>query len=330
MKDCGMHRFCKFAIVLALGGLLAVNVGADTLHLTDGSTVSGEVVTLDDKGVVLKQSDGNYSDHIPWSKLSQADLRSFQDNPKAAQYVEPWVELTQEDKAKRTEIVVKEVPHSQRPNRGSLLGAMVGSGMGVFLLLVLYAGNLYAAYEVSIFRGRSAGTVCGLAAVAPVIGPIIFLCLASPAASRLASKPPEEWRPPSEEFAEAAVAEVVATAEAPQAEAAAGAAAAEPGAPAPAAAPALPPTKSYLRGQYTFNRRFFETQMPGFFGVVRGGADKDMVLSIRSARGTHVGQRIQRITANELHLQVQKQSASEEVLIPFVEIQEVQLKHKDA
>jgi len=40
--------------------------------------------------------------------------------------------------------------------------------------------------------------------------------------------------------------------------------------------------------------------------------------------------RITRIAANELHLQVQKGHASEEVMIPFIEIQEVRLKHKDA
>ena len=42
------------------------------------------------------------------------------------------------------------------------------------------------------------------------------------------------------------------------------------------------------------------------------------------------GQRITRISANDMHLQVQKGHASEELMVPFIEIQEVQLKHKDA
>src|SRR5262249_27127050 len=92
----------------------------------------------------------------------------------------------------------------------------------------------------------------------------------------------------------------------------------------------LPETQTFQRGAFTFNRRFFETKFPGFFGVVKREADKDLVLSIKSARGDYIGQRITRIAANDLHLQVQKGSASEEVMIPFSEFQMIQLKHKDA
>ena len=83
--------------------------------------------------------------------------------------------------------------------------------------------------------------------------------------------------------------------------------------------PALPPTTTYQRGQFTFNRRFIETKFPGFFGVVRRDADRDMVLIIKSSRGEYFGQRISRIAANDLHLQVQRGHATEEVMIPFVE-----------
>ena len=97
-----------------------------------------------------------------------------------------------------------------------------------------------------------------------------------------------------------------------------------------AAASTLPATKTFPRGQFTFNRRFFETQVPTFFAVVRSEADKDMVLSVKSLRGTHTVQRISRISSNEMYVQVQKGHASEEIVVPFAEIQEVQLKHKDA
>jgi hypothetical protein len=96
------------------------------------------------------------------------------------------------------------------------------------------------------------------------------------------------------------------------------------------AKPSLPPTTTYQRGQFTFNRRFLETKFAGFFGVIRRDADRDMVLVIKSARGEYVGQRISRIAANDLHLQIQRGHATEEVMIPFVEIQEIKLKHKDA
>jgi hypothetical protein len=64
--------------------------------------------------------------------------------------------------------------------------------------------------------------------------------------------------------------------------------------------------------------------------VVRRDADKDLVLVIKSARGEYIGQRISRIAANDMHLQVQRGPATEEVMIPFTEIKEVQIKHKDA
>jgi hypothetical protein len=99
---------------------------------------------------------------------------------------------------------------------------------------------------------------------------------------------------------------------------------------AAAAGPVLPPTKTFPRGQFTFNRRFFETQMPGYFAVHRPEADKEMVMTIKANRGTYVIQRISRISPNDMYVQVQKGHASEEVMLPFVEIQEVQLKHKDA
>jgi hypothetical protein len=92
----------------------------------------------------------------------------------------------------------------------------------------------------------------------------------------------------------------------------------------------LPETITYRRGQYTFNRRFFETKFSGFFGVVRRDADRDMILVIKTTRGEYAGQRISRIAANDLHLEVHRGSASEEVLIPFTEIQQISHKHKDA
>jgi hypothetical protein len=55
-----------------------------------------------------------------------------------------------------------------------------------------------------------------------------------------------------------------------------------------------------------------------------------MLLIFKTARGDYVGQRITRIATNDLHLQVQKGAASEEVMLPFTEIKEIVLKHKDA
>jgi hypothetical protein len=100
-------------------------------------------------------------------------------------------------------------------------------------------------------------------------------------------------------------------------------------APTEPAASALPPPTIFQRGQFTFNRRFIETKFAGFFAVVRRDADKDMVLLVKSARGQYFAERISRIAANDMHLQVRRGAATEEVMVPFQEIQEIRLQHKD-
>jgi hypothetical protein len=54
------------------------------------------------------------------------------------------------------------------------------------------------------------------------------------------------------------------------------------------------------------------------------------VLAIKTNRGEFVGQRISRIAANDMHLEIQRGGATEEILIPFQEIQKITLRHKDA
>jgi len=85
----------------------------------------------------------------------------------------------------------------------------------------------------------------------------------------------------------------------------------------------------FKRGEFSFNRRFFETKFAGFFRVVPSEAEKDLVLVFTAARGQFVGRRIMRITPNELYLQVFNNNASADEMIPFVEIAEVQIRHKD-
>src|SRR5260370_35531975 len=60
------------------------------------------------------------------------------------------------------------------------------------MLLILYLANIYAGYEISIFRNQPAALVAGVAAVAPVVGPIVFLCLPQ----RIPKGAEEELHPP--------------------------------------------------------------------------------------------------------------------------------------
>jgi len=85
----------------------------------------------------------------------------------------------------------------------------------------------------------------------------------------------------------------------------------------------------FTRADFSFNRRFFETKMANFLKLVPSSADKDMVLWIKSARGEFSGRRITQITPAELRLQIFKGEATADETIPFVEIFEVQIRHKD-
>ena len=64
--------------------------------------------------------------------------------------------------------------------------------------------------------------------------------------------------------------------------------------------------------------------------MVPGDAEKDKVIYIKSSRGEHVGSRLTRIQPNELFLQVQKGDATSDVIIPFNDIFEIQIRPKDA
>jgi hypothetical protein len=315
-------RLCLVIGLLACG-LIAAPVRAETFKLANGETLAGEVLvpSANDAGAQIKVGEGEYK-RISWASFSQEDLKKFARIPKLEPYVQPFIEVSPEEKIKKTEVVIKQPPRLERPPAMSLFGALLSSGPGFLILLLLYAANLYAAYEISIFRAQSAALVCGVSAVLPLAGPIIFLCLPTK------NVPTEQtWEP----------------APAPEGEATPGADAVNPMQAEGAAHPTglklahfemekdqsgIPPSTTFQRGQYTFNRRFFETKFAGFFGVVRRDADRDMLLVIKSARGEYTSQRISRIAANDLHLQVQRGHASEEVMIPFQDIQEVVLKHK--
>jgi hypothetical protein len=96
------------------------------------------------------------------------------------------------------------------------------------------------------------------------------------------------------------------------------------------AANTLPEAQIFKRGQFTFNRRFIETKFAGYFHLVRSETDKDLVLTFATARGTYEVARIASIGADAVNLQVNAGGASQEVTVPFLEIQEVTIKHKDA
>lgn len=311
-----------------LAGLVFVCVwfvttaGALTFELTDGSKVEGEIFLVKEEFLQIRAEGNNYP-KVEWGKFSQATLNELKKNPKLAQFVEPYIEIPQDAKIKKTEVTIKEVPRLERPPKGSLLGALFSSSVGIVCMLLLYGANLYAAYEIAAVRAYPPGLVCGISAVAPVIGPVVFLCL------------PTKMGPTQDELAaeqRAAIEETQAatygvSTELPKSSTESDLPA-DPASHAPA--PAKEKTQSFKRGQFTFNRRFIETKFAGFFGMVRKDAEKDLLLIIKSARGEFAVTRISDIGAADMKVDVHAGGASQQVHIPFVEILEMQIKHKDA
>jgi hypothetical protein len=314
-------------IGLAVFALLAATARAETFKLITGDAITGELLTgsANDQGVQVKVGEGDYQ-RVPWANFSQEDLKKFRQTKKLEPLVEPFIEITQEDKIAKTEVSIKQPPRLERPPPHSLIGAMFSSGVGLFILLMLYAGNIYAAYEVAIFRGQPPALVCGVAAVLPLGAQIIFLSMPTKMQASAEIYNASAEAAPAGTVAAAEIAVNPMQAEGVEHPTGLHLAHTEPAVPAASAHPA---PVIFQRGQYTFNRRFIETKFAGFFGVVRRDAEKDMVLLVKAARGQYVAERISRIAANDMHLQVRHGHATEEIMVPFQEIQEIRLQHKD-
>jgi hypothetical protein len=298
------------------GQLLAAR--AETFTLADGTPLTGDMVRFDDNGMMFRLADDTYT-NVLWTKFSQDALKQLSNNPKVQPLVEPFIEPQSSDRPTKPEIKISDVTRLDVPAKQSLFGALFSSSVGIFIILLIYAANLYAGFEVAVCRGRPIGLVMGVAAVLPILGPIIFISLPVP----VEAAPVEELPAEQQAFTVAGATEAT-EASAQDAGGLHIAHAAE------GAAGTHAQTQVFQRGQFTFNRRFLETKFSGFFGVARRAAEKDLVLKVKTTRGEFVVQRITRIASNEMHIETAVGGAIQEVMVPFAEIQEMKLKHKDA
>ena len=279
-----------------------------TLKLSDGGTVSGRLVAFKDQHIqVALESIGEtpvYT-NVAWGRLSQETLQQLAANRQAAPYANIFLDPPVREKVTTTEKKLSLVtpPRLERPQGGSLFASPV---MLVMMLLV-YAANIYAGWEIGIYRQWSPALTAAVSAFLPFVGPILFLAMPT---RRAKTEEAYEAVAPVEEVAAVVEEAPAAVTEQP-------------------AQPALPQPVVYPRGQFTFNRRFFETKFAGFLKMVPGEAERDKVIYIKSARGEYTGQRFSKIEPNELFLQIRKGPATEDVMIPFSEIYEVTVKHKD-
>lgn len=321
-----MRRF-----VITLIGWLAMIAAASagTFRLTDGTSIVGTIDLVADKGVTFMLETGDSSPRIEWSRFTPEALRELMaeaktDNERAR--LQPLMDSIAGDVPKPKEIAVKPIQAPDRPKHGSGIFALFGSPLGWFMLLILYGANLFAAYEVCVYRHQPAATVCGLAAIPffGILSPIIYGAMPT----QYPPPPPPEPAAPVEEAATPQTAPTPGSAapgpgplKMPGAPVAAGA-------PAPAPTAALPEPIVFQRADFSFNRRFFETKFAGFFRVIPAEADKDLVLVVKASRGQFIGTRVSRITPNEVYLQVVNNNVSADEMIPFTEIEEVQIRHK--
>ncbi len=284
---------------------MSITAMADTLKLTDGGSVTGDVVKFDDNGLMLHTGEDSYT-NLTWAQLSQDALRQLSDNPKIKPLVEPFIEPTAAERPPKAEIHVNPAVRLELPANPSVLGGLIKSPVGIFILLLLYAANLYAAYEIAAVKARPPAQVMGLSAVLPVIGPIIFLI-----------KPMQESKPPEEAVVEEPFPEGEKTPEEIQV--------------VEISSKNTPEEKKlepqiFARGKFTFNKRFVETKFAGFIGEAKGDALK-FTMELKTAKDQFTVERIMQVGATEVILETVQRG---QVTVPLADIQEIKLNPRSA
>ena len=305
---------------LALLFLLVVAVfsgsQAAEFKLTNGDVLKGEPSSFNDDGLVVRLDVGGFSPRVPWGRLTQETLKNLAEVPEAKEYVEPYIEIPIEVKAKeraeRRRIDVVEPPRVPLVETKGGLFASLANPIGLFILGALYLANLYAALEVARWKGRPVALVVGVSALVPFLGPLIFAFL--PPAAGGVSEAVEEAP-----AAEQTPVNPLANQNAPQSGLGLAGGAAAKGAANPAY------SQVYSKSNTTFDRRFFETKFSGFFRVVPADPEKDLVIAVKTARQEVRAVRVSRISGSEVHFQAQ---SGAEVSVPFGEIMEVAVKPK--
>jgi hypothetical protein len=153
-----------------------VTAHADIISLVDGTSLTGDIVKSTDTGLMLHLPDNTYT-NLLWTKLSQDALKQLEANPKIKPLVEPFIEIPMSERPKKPEVEIQNVTRLELPPKQSLLGALFSSSVGIFALLLIYAANIYAGFEIAVFRARPKALVMGVAAILPILGPIIFLAM---------------------------------------------------------------------------------------------------------------------------------------------------------
>ncbi|MBO7107343.1 MAG: hypothetical protein J6W73_03825 [Verrucomicrobia bacterium] len=283
---------------------------------TNGEIIKGEPITFKEDGVVFRKDSGGYSDKIQWPSFTQDSLKELaKKSPQAQYYADPFIEVPLEFKAKEVKpppkIVVSDVERLTYYNPDpSFLSAWI-TPVGLLLLLALYVANLVTAYTVARFRRKQPALVCGVSAVLPVLGPIIFLT--QPEAV-VEEEPTEEIPTQEREFVDATGSATGANMATRMVSRAAAVKGDNSGL----------ESAVYKRGDITFNRKFFETKFPTFFRPVLGAKEKAVKFVITVGDKHFEGMRFSRVTTDDIYM-VPLEGGSE-ISMKISEIESVEVK----
>ena len=297
----------KILLVLSLWlGVVALANAADTFSLADGGSVTGDIVKPDDSGIMIHTPAEVYT-NIAWARFSQDTLKQLSANPKLKAFVEPFILPTEAERPAKAEITVKDVQRMDHPTP-SLFGGLFKSGLGLFVLFVIYAANLSAGYELSIVKARAAAQVVGLAAVLPIIGPVIFLIMPMhveppPPEENPADAPPAPGSKPQEQI------QIGEASWKPQEE---------------KDREKKPESQVYARGKFTFNKRFIETRFAAFVAGANGEQAQKFSMEVKTMKEVLAVEHIAQIGAAEIILETPKG----QVTVAMADIQEIKLNPK--
>jgi len=308
----------KYLVLLSLWlGLVAGASAAETFVLASGASFAGDIVKFDDYEVMIHTAEDSYT-NVTWPQFSQDTLKQLAGNPKYHYLAGPFIQPTAADLPAKPVLRFTPPTRMALPENPSIIGGLFHSSLGLFLIFVIYAANLYAAYEVALVRGKPLAAVLGLSAVLPIVGPVIFLSQKmGPAASEAEAAegmPPDggpaPGMPGASEGAAAAAPDdiqIVSASWQPSQE-----------------EKKLQP-QVFARGKFTLNKRFIETKFAHYLGEPKGDA-LNYTLELKSMKETLVVESIKQVTQTEMILE----TANGQLTVPFSDIMEIKLNPKPA
>ena len=164
-------------------GLVAQAAETHAFTLENGNVVEGYIADMDEETLIVRKNRGDFSERIELVYLSQETLKWIKQQPSYLakgydQLVDPYLELPEEE----IQPPIINVRDPERPlqavtKEDGSFAASLGSPIGLLLVLAVYFGNLYAALHIAQFMSRPVAVVCGVSAIFPVFGPILFACM---------------------------------------------------------------------------------------------------------------------------------------------------------